>query len=138
VGGNLVIFFIMAAEIPRTVDITPSETCLMDTVFHVSEEARFQGAVHGALNLLEDTSVSMDRIVIVANGGAVRSLLKGGRGEELLEQARGSGIIMKACKNSLMGMRIDRARLVDGVSVVSSGVGELTRLQSEGFAYIRV
>jgi intracellular sulfur oxidation DsrE/DsrF family protein len=49
------------------------------------------------LNLVEDTSVSMDRIVIVANGGAVRSLLKGGRGEELLEQARGSGIIMKAC-----------------------------------------
>ena len=110
----------------------------MDTVFHVSEEARFQGAVHGALNLLEDTSVSMDRIVIVANGGAVRSLLKGGRGEEILEQARGSGIIMKACKNSLMGLRIDRARLVDGASVVSSGVGELTRLQAEGFAYIRV
>lgn len=119
-------------------DITPPEPSHMDTVFHLTEEARFQGTINGALNLLADTSVSMDRVVVVVNGGAVRSFLKGGRGADLTTQGLSKGIILKACKNSLMGLRIDRSRLIDGVLVVPSGVGELTRLQSEGFAYIKV
>ena len=110
----------------------------MDTVFHVTEETRFQGAVNGALNLLADNSVSVDTVAVVVNGGAVRSMLKGGRGEELAVKALDNGIQLKVCKNSLLGLRIDRSRLLEGVIVVSSGVGELTRLQSEGFAYIRI
>lgn len=110
----------------------------MDTVFHLTEEAKYQGAINSALNLLADTSVSIDRVVVVANGGAVRSFLKDGRGEDLTAQGLSKGIILKACKNSLMGLRIDRSRLIDEVLVVPSGVGELTKLQSEGFAYIRV
>ena len=110
----------------------------MKTVFHVTEEARFQGAIHGAFNLLADESVSMDEVVILANGGAVRGFLKAGRTGDLGREALDKGLQLRACNNSLLGLRIDRSRLVDGVEMVPSGVGELTRLQSDGYAYIRV
>ncbi len=110
----------------------------MKTVFHVTEEARFQGAVHSAFNLLIDESVEIEEAVIIANGGAVRGFLKGSRFEDLAVDAIGKGIRMRACNNSLFGMRIDKTRLVDGVEIVPSGVGELTRFQSSGYAYIRV
>lgn len=110
----------------------------MKTVFHVTEETRVQGAVNGAVNLLLDKTVDSEEVVIVANGGAVRGFMVSGRMEEFALKALEKGIKLRVCNNSLLGLRIDRSRLIDGVEIVSSGVGELTRLQSTGFAYIRI
>lgn len=122
----------------RIVEISTLESSHMKTVFHVTEEVRFQGAIQGAFNLLADDSVSMDEVVILANGSAVKGSLKAGITEELATEAIIKGLKLKVCNNSLLGLRIDRSSLVDGVEVVPSGVGELTRPQSEGFVYIRV
>lgn len=110
----------------------------MRSVFHVTEETRVQAAVNGAINLQMDKSVEIAEVVIVANGGAVRGFMKNGRMEEHSLKALNHGIMIRVCDNSLLGLRIDRSRLLEGVEIVKSGVGELTRLQSQGFAYIRI
>lgn len=46
-------------------------------------------------------------------------------------------VSVKACSNTLAMFDLDESDLVDGVETVSSGVGELTRLQNDGYAYIR-
>lgn len=42
------------------------------------------------------------------------------------------------CNNALSGAAIDAEALPEFVEILSSGVGELTRRQSDGFAYIRL
>jgi intracellular sulfur oxidation DsrE/DsrF family protein len=45
---------------------------------------------------------------------------------------------MKACSNSIEGTEMEEEDMIDGVEVVSSGVSELSRLQSEeNFSYIK-
>ncbi|QKQ98300.1 hypothetical protein GKQ38_02090 [Candidatus Nanohaloarchaea archaeon] len=53
--------------------------------------------------------------------------------QDLLDQ----GVEVKACSNSLESRNITEEDLIEGVSPVSSGVGELTRLQDNGYAYVR-
>ncbi|MCD2203935.1 DsrE family protein [Halobacterium sp. KA-6] len=47
------------------------------------------------------------------------------------------GVTVKQCSNTIEGTDISEDDLIEGVELVSSGVGELTRLQNEGYAYIK-
>lgn len=54
--------------------------------------------------------------------------------EELMEEF---DVVFKACSNSIEGTSMEEEDLIDGVEVVGSGVSELSRLQEEGFGYIK-
>ena len=47
------------------------------------------------------------------------------------------GVKVTICNNSLNGLKIDKKNLLEGAIVVTSGVGELTRKQNDGWAYIK-
>ncbi|MUV61326.1 DsrE family protein [Halobacterium sp. CBA1126] len=47
------------------------------------------------------------------------------------------GVTVKQYSNTIEGADISEDDLIGGVELVSSGVGELTRLQNEGYAYIK-
>ena len=110
-----------------------------ETVFHLPEGSAEYGA--GALgnvaNLLADETVDVE-VAVVANGGGVEHLLDraptAGKVRELLDR----GVEVNACGNTLAKADdFDESDLVDGVAVVSSGVGELTRRQADGAGYVR-
>jgi len=48
-----------------------------------------------------------------------------------------TGVNFAACKNTTRAMNIQKKDLIEGVEIVSSGVGELIRKQSQGWLYIR-
>jgi intracellular sulfur oxidation DsrE/DsrF family protein len=110
----------------------------MRTVFHVSSDDRDAqaSALSSVSNLLADDSVELDEVAVVVSGGAVRMLAQGSP-----HDSRVVGLVdevsFAACSNSLRGMELSREDLFDGVEAVPSGVGELTRLQNEGYAYLR-
>ncbi|MFC7137472.1 DsrE family protein [Halobaculum litoreum] len=106
-------------------------------------------ALANAANLLGDDTVALDALVVVFNGdgvGAVRAdspvaddvrgLLA--RTPEETAAPDAPTVEVCACGNSLAGRDIPADELVYGVDVVSSGMGELTRRQADGYAYIRV
>lgn len=88
-------------------------------------------------NLAEDDTVEMDDIVIVAQAEGIAPLTRGGHGEDELHSLVEEGLSARACSNTMEMMNLDGSDLADGVEVVPSGAGELTRLQDEGYAYIR-
>lgn len=53
-----------------------------------------------------------------------------------MEALRERGVEFKQCRNALAGVETTEADLIDGVELVPSGVGELVRLQDDGYAYI--
>lgn len=111
----------------------------MDTVFHLSSDGhdKVETALSNIENLLADETVDTGDIQVVVNASGVRALMPQaahtGRIKDLIQR----GVEIKACTNSLSGIGLEVADLIDGVEGVSSGVGHLTRLQSQGYAYIR-
>ncbi|WP_049947897.1 DsrE family protein [Candidatus Halobonum tyrrellensis] len=111
----------------------------MQTVFHMIEgdEESMDRTLTLAGNLADDDTVDVDSIVVLAQAEGIDPLTKGGHGESEVQSLVEEGVSFAACSNTMEMMDLEESDLHDGVEVVSSGVGELTRLQNEGYAYIR-
>ncbi|WP_148413532.1 DsrE family protein [Haloferax sp. KTX1] len=119
-------------------DTTPSEPESMSTVFHYSspDESSQQHAVANVANLLE-TDLNLEDVVLVANGRGIRLLTSeesavASKVKTLIDE----GASFRACENSMSALDVTESDLIEGVETVSAGVGELTKLQSQGYAYI--
>jgi intracellular sulfur oxidation DsrE/DsrF family protein len=111
----------------------------MQAVFHHSNDdpELHERVVGNIANLLDDTSITLDSIVLVANSGGLALLTADSAQREQIETLQNRGVRFKQCRNTIEGTPITQADLIDGVELISSGVGELTRLQNEGYAYIK-
>lgn len=112
----------------------------MKTVFHLSTDdtAKVSELLGNIKNLKEDETVEIEKITALLNGDAVLTALEGSGAEEFIRGHLEDGVEFRVCSNSVDGRDLDREELIDGVEVVSSGVGELNRLQEEDFNYIRL
>ena len=107
-------------------------------VFHIDEQTKADLALHNISNLITDIGGENLEIEMVANGDAVRVLLRsvdefGPMLKELAERQ----VVFCACANSMRNFEIQKDELLDFVTVVSSGVGEIVKKQAAGWAYIR-
>jgi len=114
----------------------------MRTVFHVSspDPHDHNHAMVNVLNLLADDTVSVDgdAVALVTNGGAIRMFLRPTTEHpETVARLREAGVALCACGNALRGQGFSEADLLPGIEVVRSGVGELARLQADGFGYVK-
>lgn len=111
----------------------------MKTVFHFSQENIDKaGEVIGNIqNLLKDKAVEIEEVALVVNAEAVKFLKQDSPAEHHIEGLMEKDIQVKACSNSLENREISADELIEGVETVSSAVGELTRLQADGYRYIK-
>ncbi|WP_158055653.1 DsrE family protein [Halorussus halophilus] len=111
----------------------------MQTVFHVSTPEDVRVVVAKVENLLADETVEMERVAVVLDrGDAIAELHEEAEHAEALADLLTGGTEFKACSNAARHPAVSTDELLSGVELVSSGVGELTRLQQDGFAYIRL
>jgi len=110
----------------------------MKSVFHVSDSDLVSVALGGVQNLLDDDSVEIDEIAVIANGKAVEKFIKGSSLEENIVNLLHQGVVIRVCSNSLKAFGVSEGDLIKDVEGVASGVGELTKLQNNGYAYIRI
>ena len=109
------------------------------TVFHVpeGEEGYGERALGNAANLLADDTVEVE-VALVANGDGIAHLLADASTADSVRELLETGVDVCACANTIRKREaISESNLVDGVTVVSSGMTELTRRQSDGYAYVR-
>ena len=109
----------------------------MRTVFHVSDAEAYRTAERKVSNLLDDGSVEIDAVAVVVDSGAVIAALDSNLADAT-DGLTGMGATVKLCSNAARGVDAEAAAEPAGVELVPSGVGELTRLQTEGWAYIRL
>lgn len=108
-------------------------------VFHlsVSTEKRRRTVVNNMTNLLEDETVDIENLALVANSGGIELLAAGGTFSAQIDALADQGAQFKVCSNSLWQSAYDESGLHPESEVVSSGVGELGRLQEPGYEYIK-
>ncbi|UPV76351.1 DsrE family protein (plasmid) [Halorussus limi] len=111
----------------------------MRTAFHLTsgDEDQQKTVLTIAENLSNDETIEMDDIVVVAQSKGIDPLTVGGTHSGTVESLMTEGIEFRACSNTLDMMDIEDGDLVEGVEKVSSGASELTRLQDDGYAYLR-
>ncbi len=108
-------------------------------VVHLDEaDARKQEAVlRNINNLLADLGAEQTQVELVAHGPGLDLLINQTELAQAVEELLARGVMMAACHNTLQGRAIPPERLLPGVIVVSSGIGELVRRQQEGWCYVR-
>ncbi|WP_225335996.1 DsrE family protein [Halomicrobium urmianum] len=113
------------------------------TVLHLSggEKSAYQGALMNAKNLLDDDSVPVKDLILVANGPGVKVYTPPSEGDnefaDLINSLQERGVTFRACENAMDMFDLTEDDLLDGVETVPSAVGELARLQELDYGYIK-
>ena len=112
---------------------------IMKVVFHLSAggEGRRRMVVNNMTNLLEDETVEIEELALVTNSAGIDLLTASGRFSAQIDALAEQGAQFKVCGNSLWQSEYDESELHPESEVVSSGVGELGRLQERGYEYIK-
>jgi intracellular sulfur oxidation DsrE/DsrF family protein len=109
------------------------------TVFHVSTPDAAKIAVSKVQNLLADETIESDSVAVLFDaGGAIATLERGSDIADEVRELLVRDVEYRVCSNAVRNPAVDESNLIEGVKTVSSGVGELTRLQTRGYAYIRL
>lgn len=109
----------------------------MRTVVHLvsADESERRTALVIAGNLQESDRI--DDVAVVAQAAGIEAVLADGDRAEQVQSLLGDGVSVVACRNTLDLRDLDESALVEGVETVPSGAVEATRLQDEGYAYLR-
>lgn len=111
----------------------------MKAVFHLSDRdpAQWSRGLGNISNLLEDETVDCEDVVLVVNSDAVHLLRRGsGYAEEIVALAD-RGVTIAACRNTLERSSLGTADLIPAVKTVTTAMGAIARLQTDGYAYIK-
>jgi intracellular sulfur oxidation DsrE/DsrF family protein len=109
----------------------------MQTVFHHARREQAEAILANVRNLLDDDSVDVERAALVANADAVHTLTADAQWAGTVQDLAEDGVRFVACANSMRSRDIDESRLAADVETAPAGVGELTRLQDAGYAYVK-
>lgn len=111
----------------------------MQSLIHLvsGDEAEQETSLAIARNLLDDESGSIDDVAVVVQAGGVTAIEAGQGSEEQVRDLLNDGVSFKACSNTLDMMDLEESDLVSGVETVPEGAVEVTRLESDGYAYMR-
>ncbi|GAA0466525.1 DsrE family protein [Halococcus dombrowskii] len=110
----------------------------MNVVFHhTDDDSELHARVTGNIgNLLDDETIATDDVALVSNGGGIALLIEDSPEREAVEDLQERGVVFKQCSNTLTDIDTTENDLIDGVELVSSGVGEIARLEAAGYVYI--
>lgn len=111
----------------------------MQTVIHVisGDETEQETGLKIARNLIEDESGDIDDVAIVAQSKGIAAVTVDGDLADRVESLLSDGVSFSACSNTLAAMDLEESDLIEGVETVPEGAVEVTRLQTEGYAYLR-
>jgi intracellular sulfur oxidation DsrE/DsrF family protein len=96
---------------------------------------------HGALKNISNLQTALGastQIELVAHGAGVLILVDGKSTQKAkITELAASGVLFKACENTIRERKIDRATIFPQAGTVPSGVAEVVLKQEAGWAYLK-
>ncbi|WP_227380569.1 DsrE family protein [Haladaptatus halobius] len=111
----------------------------MQSVIHLisGDETEQETALAIAQNLLDDESGTIDDVAVVIQSEGIKAVTPDGDSTEQVRSLLDEGVSFRACSNTLDMMDLNESDLIGGVETVPEGAVEVTRLENEGYAYMR-
>ena len=111
-------------------------------VYHLSEG--LPQASNGLRNIGNHLEVNPKaKIVVVAHAQGVDYLVKGARDkngnkyEDIVERLKMQGVRFEVCEITLRNRKLSKDQFIADATYVPSGVAELSKLQHQGYSYIK-
>lgn len=96
---------------------------------------------HGALKNISNLQTALGpttQIELVAHGSGIGILIDGKTTQKSkIAELAASGVLFKACENTIRERKIDRATILTQAGTVPSGVAEVVLKQEAGWAYLK-
>jgi len=106
-------------------------------LFHMDEAEKAPLVLGNIKNLLADLGESEVEAKLVANSEGAKALFKTGPHADRVKKLAEKGVCFAVCAKTLSRMGLTKDDFPDSFEVVSSGMGELARRQSEGWGYVK-
>lgn len=109
-------------------------------IYHIDENNKWNLLLKNVSNLLNATDSEKINIEVLANSEAVKyyDISQDLNTDiETMESLYKKGVKFVACNNALTSYEIKKEDIVEFVDIVPTGVLELIKKQSEGYAYIK-
>lgn len=88
-------------------------------------------------NLLHDPRLKGKvQVELIANAQGFAAYVKNNGFEQKLQALQQQGVVLAQCANTLRELHVDRKDLYPFITVVPSGMGEITIREAQGWAYI--
>lgn len=96
---------------------------------------------HGALKNISNLQTALGpttQIELVAHGSGIGILIDGKTTQKAkIAELAASGVLFKACENTIRERKIDRSTILTQAGTVPSGVAEVVLKQEAGWAYLK-
>lgn len=96
---------------------------------------------HGALKNISNLQTALGsntQIELVAHGSGIGILIDGKTTQKAkIAELAASGVMFKACENTIRERKIDRATILIQAGTVPSGVAEVVLKQEAGWSYLK-
>ena len=96
---------------------------------------------HGALKNISNLQTALGsstQIELVAHGSGISILVDGKTTQKAkIAELAATGVLFKACENTIRERKIDRSAILPQVGTVPSGVAEVVIKQEAGWAYLK-
>ena len=90
-------------------------------------------------NFRESVGAANSEVIVIAHGNGIGMVQTSNAAQtERIKKLMTEGVKFMACENTLKRKKISREEIMPGVGFVDSGVAEVVRLQTDGWAYIKV
>lgn len=109
-------------------------------VFHVDDEKRVEDALRNIKNLFKDIEETKEevKVELLANSSGVKPFKKDNKENlDSIDDLLNKDFTIALCNNTLTSLKLRKEDFLEKAIIVRSGVGELTRKQNEGWAYIK-
>ena len=100
-------------------------------------DAAIKKTLNNIENILHDPRLAKKlKVELIANSHGFDVYVKNNGFEEKLRHLQQQGVILAQCNNTLKELKVSRGDLYPFISVVPSGMGEITIREAQGWAYI--
>lgn len=100
---------------------TPAIKKTLNNIENILHDPRLAGKLH---------------VELIANSKGFDVYVKNNGFEDKLKHLQAEGVILAQCANTLKELHVDRNDLYPFISIVPSGMGEITIREAQGWAYI--
>jgi intracellular sulfur oxidation DsrE/DsrF family protein len=102
-----------------------------------NDPAKWNLALNNAQNVQQALGKDNVQVEIVAYGPGLKMFKSDSKVVARLNAALDAGVTLDACGNTMKKMKVSKADLVDGVTVVPAGVIHIMQRQREGWSYVK-
>ena len=109
------------------------------TVFHVTEDdpRKWAQVLNNARYTQSELGAHNVEIAVVMNGGGISMMKLESPVAQRIDEASKAGIKFHVCQNTMATQKVTKEDMLPQADYVTSGIGDVIKLQSQGWSYVK-